>query len=477
MLGDTVAGSRHHWYSRLMARPWLWLLLLLPIMLLGTIGQSFILRRYLADRQLLFAKQDATLISASLASQRINSSGENVQDSIGTLHYGMNGTISIIDRGGIILAHPDPALITRDMSSEPVIEQVINAQTNGYVYNRLPDGAESILAFAVVPETGWHVLVEQPLNEAFDGVSGLLYSEVVISLVSMLLITFLVIMTLRRVAYPLRKLVAQVPKIGQGDISGLKRNETGLEEIVQLNRALYNMAQGIQGHQLSFQDHLTKIIEVQEAERRRLSHDLHDETMQGLVAIGQRLQLAQKALESGDKAAIGTTITNARTINQLVMDELRRTIRALRPISLEGAGLLSALEALLRDIQTHDIKVQLVVEGESTQLRPEIELTTFRVAQEALSNIVKHAQAKHVTMTVRFAETDIRLLVEDDGVGFTPADSAISYADGGHYGVVGMQERVAMVGGELKISSQPGQGTRVSACLPYSVENHQSKMP
>lgn len=466
-MGDTAAGSRRRWYTRLMVQPGIWALLLLPVMLFGAIGKDLSLRHYVADRQLLAAKQQAELISACLASHQIGSSGENIPVCIGTLHYGLNGTISVIDRSGIILAHPDLAQITRDMSSDPMIQRVAKAQTDDHIYHRLPDRSTALVSFALIPGPGWHVLIEERLSEVLANTSGIPDTGLFFGLLSLLLVTIVLIMTLRTVVYPLRRMSSQAQKIGRGDINGLRRNETGIEEIVQLNRALYDMAERIQRYQTSTQSYLTKITEVQEAERRRLSHDLHDETMQGLVAVGQRLQLAQKALESGDKAAIGTTIANARAINQLVMDELRRTIRALRPINLEGAGLLSALEALLRDVESLGIKVQFAVEGEAKQLRPEIELTTFRVAQEALSNIIKHAQAKHVTMTVRFTKTDFHLLVEDDGIGFTPADPATSYVDAGHYGVVGMQERVYVVGGELKISSQIGQGTRVSARLPY----------
>lgn len=466
-MGDTAAGSRRRWYTRLMVQPGIWALLLLPVMLLGAIEKDVSLRHYAADRQLLTAKQHAELISACLAYHQISSSGENIPDCIGTLHYGLNGTISVIDRSGIILAHPDLAQIPRDMSSDSTIQRVAKAQIDDHVYHRLPDGAASLVSFALIPDTGWHLLIEERLSEALANSSDIPNSGLILSPLSVLLVTIVLIMTLRTVVFPLRKMASQAQKIGHGDISGLRRNETGIEEIVLLNQALYDMAERIQRYQTSAQNYLTKITEVQEAERRRLSHDLHDETMQGLVAVGQRLQLAQRALEHGDQTAIGTTIANARELNQLVMDELRRTIRALRPTNLEGAGLLSALESLLRDIASLGIEVHFAVEGETRQLRPEIELTTFRVAQESISNITKHAEAKHVTITIRFTKTDFHLLVEDDGIGFTPADSATSYADRGHYGLVGMQERINMIGGELKINSQMGQGTRVSARLPY----------
>lgn len=155
-----------------------------------------------------------------------------------------------------------------------------------------------------------------------------------------------------------------------------------------------------------------------------------------------------------------------RALCQQTLDELRRTIRALRPIYLEELGFLPALEALVQETREQGLTAELLVRGEPRRLRPEVEMAAFRLAQEALSNAARHAHARQVTLLANLQEQELTLTIEDDGQGFETPENPEALTEAGHYGLVGMRERVRLVGGTLEIHSRPGQGTRISAHLP-----------
>ena len=112
------------------------------------------------------------------------------------------------------------------------------------------------------------------------------------------------------------------------------------------------------------------------------------------------------------------------------------------------------------------LRAELFVEGEPRRLRPEIELAAFRLAQEALNNAVRHAQAQQVTLLVRLEDHALLLMITDDGAGFDPTVAAEPSPEGKHLGLMGMKERVLLLGGQMEIISQPGQGTRINVSLP-----------
>jgi signal transduction histidine kinase len=213
------------------------------------------------------------------------------------------------------------------------------------------------------------------------------------------------------------------------------------------------------------------IARVQESERRRLARELHDDTMQSLVALGQRLQLAQRALERSDNAGISVAVANARELSHLAMDHLRRTINLLHPNNLGVKGLISALRDLAQDIEAQGIKVQFTLEGDYRQLSSDSEIAIFRITQDALSNIVRHSHAKLVTMAVSFTQTSFTLRLQDDGIGFKLADPISDYIDAGCFGLVGMMERARAALGELNVASELGKGTTICFNLPIQPES------
>jgi signal transduction histidine kinase len=159
-------------------------------------------------------------------------------------------------------------------------------------------------------------------------------------------------------------------------------------------------------------------------------------------------------------------LTELRALTTGTIAEVRRVIRDLRPIYLEDLGLVPAIEMLTQSLtQADQLEAVCTIEGDARRLTPERELAVYRIVQEALNNVIKHAQAQHVEVRLRFDET-LSVSVRDDGVGFALPDRVDTLTDRGHFGLIGMRERAELIGAHLAIHSSPGQGTTVEVTLP-----------
>ena len=206
------------------------------------------------------------------------------------------------------------------------------------------------------------------------------------------------------------------------------------------------------------------------AERERLARELHDTVAQGFISVVTQLESAEQSLESGDPAGVTqarASVLKARQTARTSLEELRRSVRALRPDLLESASLTQALAELVRRWSADTgVAAELRSTGDPMPLHPDAELALLRSAQEALSNVGRHAQASRVVVTLSYLGDVVSLDVDDDGVGFT-ADGATAglRADGG-FGLIGMRERLTAAGGDLAVESTPGHGTTIAASVP-----------
>ena len=204
------------------------------------------------------------------------------------------------------------------------------------------------------------------------------------------------------------------------------------------------------------------LVTVQEDERRRLARDLHDDPVQSLIHHVRMLK------QLGDDPRLASELVPmVREGGQLateVVDVLRTVIRGLRPPALDDLGVVAALWQLVAECDArHTISVRLRVSGDQIRLSSENELTVYRVAQESLSNVVRHANATRALVDLQFGQ-QVVLTITDDGCGI-PASSTMSATPGGHLGLVGMRERVNLVGGRLEIRPNTPHGTLVRASL------------
>lgn len=212
--------------------------------------------------------------------------------------------------------------------------------------------------------------------------------------------------------------------------------------------------------------YLQQAIRAQEEERKRISRELHDSTIQSLVVLSRQLD----TLTSGDKKLPADTPQRLEKLRQQtsnIMDEVRRLSQDLRPAALDRLGLLSVLEGLASDVaQYSGVKTKVNLVGTERRLPEEVALVLFRITQEALRNVWRHAEATEAEVTVEFEPKQTRVTVSDNGKGFDLPRAIGDLARDGKLGLAGMQERAQLLGGILKAQSEPGKGTRITVELP-----------
>lgn len=210
-----------------------------------------------------------------------------------------------------------------------------------------------------------------------------------------------------------------------------------------------------------------RIVAAQESERQRIARDLHDETGQALTAIGMGLRGLSSKCKPDDKDSFGT-LHKLETLTTDSLKELQRLISDLRPSHLDDLGLSAALRWYTKRIQEDtSIKVRVDILGEEQELDDAAWITIFRIIQECLNNIIKHAQADHVNIHLGYEPKKVRINVRDNGVGFDLDIVKMERSRRPSLGLAGMEERAALLGGTVSISSRPGYGTEVEAVIPY----------
>lgn len=209
---------------------------------------------------------------------------------------------------------------------------------------------------------------------------------------------------------------------------------------------------------------LAKTVQIQERERARIAHDMHNGVIQFLVGALFEVQAAKDALAT-DSAWVRERLETALDLMQQVEAETRRTIYDLRPPILDAKGLPPALrQYVTRYQELTGLRCTLHVSDTPRRLTPDSEVAIYRVVQEALRNVQSHAQATEVDVLMRFAPHGLWLMIRDNGQGFDP-DTVASDADR-HLGLIGMRERIESIGGQLDIESEPGAGTAVVIRIP-----------
>ena len=210
-----------------------------------------------------------------------------------------------------------------------------------------------------------------------------------------------------------------------------------------------------------------RVVAAQESERQRIARDLHDETGQSLTAIGMGLRGLSGKLSSRNKEAFGTLHT-LETLTADSLKELERLISDLRPSHLDDLGLSAALRWYAGRVQEHStINVRVDIVGEECPLDEAMKIAIFRIIQESLNNIIKHAHATHANIYLRFEQKNVRISVRDNGTGFDLDRIRQQRASRPSLGLAGMQERAALLGGSVSVQSRPGYGTEVEALIPY----------
>jgi len=286
----------------------------------------------------------------------------------------------------------------------------------------------------------------------------------------------------RQVIQPLKNLENRAIQLAWGRYAAIRQPVGGIYEIQRLQAALVEMARKVQAAQENLHSYIGAITTGQEEERRRLAREIHDDTLQAVIALNQRVQLARLSLSepaaSGPVplAPISDSLGEIQELTEQTIQNLRRLTRALRPAYLEELGLVPALRMLAQEAsqagplrreqpeaseKEDRFQVHFECPGEERRLKPEVELTLYRMAQEALSNVQRHAQAGQAWVSISFDPNQVELTVRDDGKGFRVPDHPGDFVQAGHYGLLGLSERADLIGADLSLRSTPGKGTQV----------------
>ncbi|MBK8050741.1 MAG: HAMP domain-containing protein [Anaerolineales bacterium] len=265
---------------------------------------------------------------------------------------------------------------------------------------------------------------------------------------------------LNYVVRPLRTLGQRASAIGAGQFDAAQAPVGGVDEIEELRIVIDQMAHQLQSAQVGMESYLHAVTQAQDEERTRLARELHDETVQTLIALDHKTQMVQRSIER-DPARAQAQVVELRQMVLEATAEVRRFSRALRPPFLDDLGLAPALELL-----AEENRAEFVVTGQPRRLPPESEMALYRIAQESLSNARRHANASEITVAITYEPHIVRLEVIDNGKGFEPPANLASLGRTGHFGLLSMQERAQLAGATLTIASAPGAGAHVTVSSP-----------
>ena len=251
---------------------------------------------------------------------------------------------------------------------------------------------------------------------------------------------------------------------GSGIMTGLRDQDGSFRGFVKILRDMTEVKIAEQQHQedvrrLAEQERQAGILD----ERNRIAREIHDTLAQGLTGIAIQMEAAEDALSTSPEQ-VRHHIERAKQLARDSLAEARRSVRALRPSALDANDLPTALEQCVHQImQGTALQAKFSIEGVPYALLPADETDLLRIGQEALTNILKHAQANYVALQITYTPTQVQLTIHDDGRGY-PAYQVNLHG----YGISGMRERAHRMGGDLEIITAPGQGTHIRVTIPIS---------
>jgi len=369
----------------------------------------------------------------------------------------------VVDANNEVLYQSGSFSAPEGAAAHPGVAEALRGESG--VTNRQMDESEHVASYSPIAPVRWALVLEEPW-EMVDTPTLRTTHIAPLVLVPVLLLTLLALwFGLRWIVKPLQALEVKAATLAWGEFSAIEQPVGGITEIRRLHSELIHMARKVKAAQQILHSYIGAITAGQEEERRRMAHELHDDTIQSLIALKQRVQLAQLAMKNGSTEQ---SLTEVVSLTEQAIENVRPQTRALRPIYLEDLGLVTALEMLSREIsQAAGIPVEFQRHGTEKRSTPNVELALYRITQEALNNVSLHTQASQADLTITFNPQEVIMQVSDNGRGFEVPNSLAEFAPGGHFGLLGLYERAELIGARLEIHSTPGQGSRVTVHLPY----------
>lgn len=390
---------------------------------------------------------------------------------------GQEGFAYLVDEHGYILYHPRKDLIGANKRNHPAVKALLQGESGartiesggqtlvvGYAPIQMGRLASSL--FADPSWEDWGLLTSESWSDLVAPLQPYIRLMVVLLVLLVTLPTGILAWNSERIAAPLSTLVEQTGHVAAGDFDTQVSIDQGPLELRELEAAFNSMVLQLREFQRQNQSYVVSILNSQEEERKRIARELHDETAQALIVLGRQIEMVQEMAQSKEVLEELERLRN--TVDQ-TLEGVRRFTRDLRPPLLEELGLPRTLEILgdrMEREQPFTVDVSII--GEPYPLLAEVELGLYRLAQEGLNNVRRHAQATHVDVTLTYAQEAVILEVCDDGVGFEVPTDQKELAKSGGLGLMGIHERARLFGGQASIDSTPGEGTTVRVEIPLS---------
>jgi signal transduction histidine kinase len=441
--------------------------------------------------------------NAGVAGGEIDPTNPALTRMLGLTLLEKNMFIDIVDSNGVVISSSDPSRIltqcNRDKFFTVIIKEKQERVTTCHRCHISGDTHKKqtmILAFVPLEMAPWGISIQEPEEDVFAPASRLKQTFFALAIIFIGTAFILTIGISRSIVNPLNDLIQGTDRIARGDLSK-PIPPHGNDEIGSLSQSFETMRlklvesmEHITKHAQELETRvrqrtaqinesqqraeilLQKVISTQEDERKRIGRELHDDTLQELSAALMRIDMCKLHPEtvSLDKIEV------IRGIIVKAWDGVLGIIQNLRPTLLDDLGLVAAIKSLL-DMHLGENGINYFINTTGVadrRFRPEVEITLFRIVQEAVSNTARHARAENVFVMLKIEKNEVHVEIEDDGDGF---DLNSLFVVGSHdakdrrgLGLLGMKERVALIGGKIEVCSSPGLGTRVDIRIPLMEE-------
>jgi len=400
------------------------------------------------------------------------------------LHLPHDWIAALLDQQGHTLARTlDPQRYVGQPGTPDFLKLAAQSE-EGWLPFVSREGVPVKLAFDRVRPVNWTIAIAIPLKTLYAPLNRSMHVLILVGAAALLVALSLAILIGRRIARPISGLVEYAAAVGRGKLMPLQ--PTGLRETDAVARSLHDAGEELQRGAAELRDSerryrtlaadlaranqerqqlLQRTVDAQEAERQRIARELHDSFAQYLTAVRLGLNSIDKSCGTDTPAA--TKLQELKCLTTEIGHEISRMARELRPTVLDDLGLHSALAQYLEEWRERSqIEFDLQVHLNGQRLPQPVETALYRVTQEAIVNVVKHANASHAGVILEANDDQARLIVEDNGRGFELQRCELASGDVQHFGLIGMRERLALVKGTLEIETAPGAGTTLFITVP-----------
>src|SRR5450759_4189891 len=329
-----------------------------------------------------------------------------------------------------VLYRAGPEKPDEQLNTHPGIQESLNGESGINYYQS--SGGEHMVAFNPIRPIGWGLVIE----EAWEDIASPYLNSTQAAPLAIVPVFLLALVALwfgaRRIVQPLRTLEKQASELAQGDFAAIQKPVGGIDEIRNLQAELMDVAEKLNEAQQSLHSYIGSITAGVENERRSLARELHDDTIQALIALNQRIQLASMKPQPAQKE----DLLELQNLTTQAMQNLRRMVRGLRPIYLEELGLVASLEMLTRETsQQVNLPVSYKVSGLERRLDTQVEMALYRMVQESLNYVTHHSEADEAWVEIIYSPETLSISIRDNGKGFKVPVTPAEFAKKGHFGL------------------------------------------